>query len=129
MPIGRVTVHTATPIVPTETGTWIEGEQEIKPVDGTPFPVLLQLPTPGAEENVPRGRRTVTQPQIIYEPFDALGGDVVLGAEDELRISAPELAPALGGVETTWQVDGRPTVLSKPGFLVGFLARLKRVED
>ncbi|MGH2939450.1 MAG: hypothetical protein ACRDPE_15185 [Solirubrobacterales bacterium] len=129
MPIGRVTVHTAVPLVPTSTGEWIEGEEEVKPIEGTPFPVLLQLPTGGSEENVPRGRRTIQQPQIIYEPFDALGAEVVLSPADELLVTAAELAGALGALTTKWQVDGDPTPLAKPGQLKGFLARLKRVKD
>jgi hypothetical protein len=129
VPIGRVTVHTAVPLVPNEAGEWIEGEKEVKPVEGAPFPVLLQLPTGGAEENVPRGRRTIQQPQIIYEPFDALGAEVNLSPADELLVTAPELAGSLGAATTKWQVDGDPTPLAKPGFLVGFLARLKRVKD
>lgn len=126
MPIGRVTVHTAVPVVATEAGEWIEGEKEVVDTSGTPFNVLLQLPTGGSEEVVPRGRRTIKQPQIIYEPFDVTGGELTLSAEDELEVTAPELT---GPDPVKWQVDGDPTPLAKPGFLIGFLARLKRVED
>lgn len=127
--MGHALVHTAVPIVSSEDGEWIEGETDVEPIDGTPFPVLLQLPNANPEENVPRGRRTITQPQMLYEPFDVNGGEVELTAEDEVKVTATELARVLGTETTVWQVDGDPTVLAKPGFVVGFLARLKRVKD
>lgn len=126
MPIGRVTVHTAVPVEPTKDGDWVEGQRQVKRTKGPAFAVLLQLPTGGAEEVAPRGRRTIKQPQIIYEPFDVAGGDLSISAADELEITAPEIT---GPDPVLWQVDGDPTPLAKPGFLIGFLARLKRVED
>lgn len=129
MAMGHVLVHTAVPVISEEEGEWIEGETDVDAKDGTPFAVLFQLPTGGPEEVVPRGRRTIQQPQILYEPFDEAGGEVELTAADELKVTAPELKAALGAETTVWQVDGTPTPLSKPGFMVGFIARLKRVED
>jgi hypothetical protein len=129
MAMGHALVHTAVPRVSSEEGEWVEGERDVGPKDGTPFPVLLQLPTGGSEETVPRGRRSIQQPQILYEPFDVEGGEVTLTAADELKVTAEDLKGALGGATTVWQVDGDPTPLAKPGQLVGYLARLKRVKD
>lgn len=127
--MGHALVHTAVPIISSEDGEWIEGERDVEPIDGAEFAVLLQLPTGGPEETVPRGRRTIQQPQILYEPFDVEGGEVELTAADEIKVTAEELKGALGDTVTVWQVDGDPTPLSKPGFMVGYLARLKRVRD
>lgn len=126
MPLGRVTVHLAVPIAPVQSGEWVEGRREKKDEPGTPFDCLLQLPTGGSEEAVPRGRRVIKQPQILYEDFDHAGAELAIDAEDELEITAPELT---GPDPVKWQVDGAPTPLAKPGFLIGYLARLKRVED
>lgn len=126
MPLGTVTVHRAVPIEARKSETWVEGQRAVDREKGIPFSVLLQLPTGGAEEVVPRGRRTVRQPQILYEPFDDEGNDVLLSAEDELEVTAPELT---GPEPVCWEVDGEPTPLAKPGHLIGYLARLKRVED
>lgn len=126
MPIGRVTVHTAVPVEPRKSGDWVEGQRSGEPIEGAPFAVLLQLPTGGSEENVPRGRRTIKQPQILYEPFDATGAELAISSADELKVTAPELT---GPDPVLWQVDGDPTPLAKPGLKIGFLARLKRVED
>lgn len=126
MPLGRVTVHTAVPISPSKEGEWVEGRRERKDAPGTPFACLLQLPAGGTEENAPRGRRTIKQPQILYENFDATGGELSISPADELAITAPEVT---GPDPVRWQVDGAPTPLAKPGFRIGFMARLKRVED
>lgn len=124
--MGRVMVHTAVPVVSSEEGEWIEGETDVEPKDGTPFPCLLQLPNASPEEVIPRGRRTIIQPQILFEPFDAAGGEVSLSAADEIKVTAPELT---GPDPVKYQVDGEPTQLAKPGTRIGFLARLKRVKD
>lgn len=126
MPLGSVTVHRAVQRRLQKTDEWVEGQRKTEETGGIPFPVLLQLPTGGSEEVSPRGRRKIKQPQILFEPFDEEGGELSISAEDELEITAPELT---GPDAVLWQVDGDPSPLAKPGFLIGYLARLKRVED
>lgn len=128
MPLGRVTVHTAVPLVTVRGDDWVEGDTDVAdPVEGTPFSVLLQLPNASPEENVPRGRRVIVQPQILYEPFDVKGGVIELSAADEVKVTAPELPGHAQPV--TYQVEGDPIPMAKPGITIGFLARLKRVKD
>jgi hypothetical protein len=127
MALGDKTIHPAVPVEPKKSGEWVEGRRQVAEDEGPPFHVLLQLPTGGTEDStVPRGRRVIKQPQILYEPFADDGSEVELKAADELLVTAPELT---GPNPVRWQVDGAPTPLAKPGFLIGWLARLKRVED
>lgn len=129
MPLASVLVHVGVPVVETagERPEYVEGEPETtRPVDGSPFDCLLILPRGGDEDEIPRGRRKVKRPVILFEPFDVTGADFELRAEDRVKVTAPELT----GVDPVlWQVEGDPTPMAKPGFLVGYEAALKRVED
>lgn len=126
MPLGDVCVHTATPTGTVEEGDWIEGERDPVLVDGTPFDCFLMLPA-AREQSTPRGRRTIRQPTILYEPEDQAGAEIVLEAENELTIVAEELPGHADGMR--YQVDGDPEPLAAPGDLIGFEARLKAVKD
>lgn len=128
MPLGSVLVHTAVRLREVaESGEYVEGEPpETKPTEGPPFDCFLILPRGGSEANVPRGRRVVDRPVILYEPLDQTGADLSLDAADEVLITAEEL---FGSEPKKYQIDGDPTPLAKPGFVVGFEAALKRVDD
>lgn len=128
MPLGTVTVHTATIIsieVDPDEETWIEGEPDEKEVEGQTFDCFLSLAaTP--EEDTPIRRRRVKKPTLLYEAEDDDGNVIALAPEDELLITAEELT---GPDPVRWQVDGEPLPLAPPGRLIGFEAKLKRVED
>jgi hypothetical protein len=126
MPLGDVCVHTATPTSTSEIGPRIEGERDQEPQEATPFDCFLMLPA-SREQDTPRGRRTIRQPTILYEPEDQLGHAVLLEAENELMILAEELPGHDEPVR--YQVDGDPEPLAAPGDLIGFEARLKAIKD
>lgn len=130
MSLASVLVHVGVPIReedPSAEEEWVEGEPaETAPVEGTAFDCFLIVPSGGEEENVPRGRRKIRRPVILYEPFDVTGADLALHAEDRVEITAPELT---GSEPVLWQIEGEPTPMAKPGYLVGYEASLKRVED
>lgn len=121
--------HTATPRRPTQSGTRVQGEREVKDVPGTPFACFLILPTGGREQPAPRGRRTVTTPTLLLPELDDAGAPVAITAELLIDVSAPEYAPQLGAETVRWQVDGDATPFAKPGELVGSMVTLKRVRD
>jgi hypothetical protein len=130
MPLGSVLLHVGVPLreQPTEEDPeYVEGEPATtEPTEGAEFDCLLIFPRGGDEETPPRGRRTVKRPVILYEPFDVAGADLVLKAEDQVKVTAEELT---GPEPVTWQIDGEPTPMAKPGFLVGIEAALKRIDD
>jgi hypothetical protein len=146
--LGDVTVHTATPILTTtseDEDTWVEGE----PDETTSFGVVFDcfyMHGRGATEQpaVPRGRRKVEGPTIIYESERDDGSIVQLVAEDEVVIDPGDdegIWAVLGGEGQTvkvgneeipgvrFQVDGDPEPFQPPGEVLGFQARLKRVVD
>lgn len=134
MPLASVLAHTATPIRRSAGGTWIEGEfVPNADAQGTPFAAALFLPQPTGEQTatVTWGRR-VTEPTLLYEPFDQAGGTVGLNAEDEVLVVAPEINEAQGKPADTsvlWQVVGDPQPFGRPGApVVGLQATLRRVE-
>jgi len=114
---------------------WIEGEPGDGPsaVAGPQFPAVLFLPL-GQEEAGPRARK-VTRPTLLWEPVNADTGEAVdpPGPDDELLISAPELAgwfeqaPGEEDGVGRWQVDGPPQPFGPPGTVIGVQAILKAV--
>jgi hypothetical protein len=128
MPLGTVLVHTATvksTVVDPDEETWVEGEPDEKEVTGPVFACFLQLTTT-SEEQSPMRRRRVEKPTLMYEPEDEEGNEFSLAPEDELLIVAEELT---GTDPVLWQVDGEPTPMAPPGYVVGYQAKLKRVVD
>lgn len=128
MPLPDVCIHVCTPVSMVETGTLVEGEGDIEPVEGTPFQGILFLPQ-GSEEQNPYRPRKLSRPTLLYLPKDALGAAVVLKAEDELLIAAPELAPWTGAAEARWQLEGVPQPFGPPGSVIGIQAALVKVDD
>lgn len=135
-----VLVHTCTPMRNPETqsspATWIEGEPgpETTPgaaTAGTPFPCVLFLPTPGGTQPNAYRIRQVRTPTLLFNAYQ--DDDVtpnVIGHEDEVLISAPELAAWLGGQNPVrWLVSGEPRPFGPPGDVIGLEATLERVED
>lgn len=132
MPLADVLVHTAVPVVykRTETEERIAGEIDTtqegdEPGEGVAFDCFLQLPQ-GQEAEQDRRRRKIRRPTILYENEDVMGQPFVLSAEDELDITAEELT---GPESVRWKVEGEPEPLARPGELIGFQARLRRVSD
>jgi hypothetical protein len=141
MPLGDVMVHLATPIETTTDGNWEEGEPDEIRAPVEPFDCFY-MQGRGASEtpNVPRGRRKVEQPTILYEAERDDGSLIQLSAEDEIVIDAEEvLGIAAYGMElegdqiaipgVLFQVDGDPEPFQPPGEVIGYEARLKRVVD
>ena len=128
MPIGDVTVHVGVVLETESSGSYAQGEPaEVKPVIKQTIDCLLQIPRGGDEDSdAPKGRRKITRPMIIFEPFDVLGADFSLAAEDSILITAPELT---GPDPVLWQVVGDPTPFAPPGDVIGYEANLRRVED
>lgn len=118
--------HTATPILYIVEGDRIEGERDVTPVPGTPFGCFLQLPGGEEDSGTPRGRRQIKRPTLLFRATDLAGDVIDLSSADELDIVAPLLT---GPAAVRWQVVGTPEYLAAPRRLVGFQARLKRVED
>lgn len=118
--------HTATPVLWVQSGDRIEGERDVTPVDGTPFGCYLILPGGEEDSGSARGRRQIKRPTILYRAKDLAGDVIDLRASDEVRIVAPNVT---GPDPVTWQVVGSPEPFTPPRRLVGFQARLKRVED
>lgn len=144
--LAHILVHAATPVRYTEGGSdtpadqWIEGEPGAdgpEPIKGEPFACVLFLPL-GAEESPgadsPRPRKS-SRPTIMYETPRADGTAVVLSADDELLIAAPELSAHFEQAEGEaagvgrWQVDGRPQPFGPPGEVIGVQANVKQVTD
>lgn len=126
--LGDVCVHEATPVsteASTDEETWVEGEPDEDEVKGASFDCFYM--DPGANtQNMPRGRRKIDDPTILYEAEREDGSLVEVVAEDELLILAEEI---LGPTPVRFQVNGDPTPLAAPGELIGYECRLKRVID
>lgn len=128
MPLADVCIHVVTPVSMVEAGPLIEGEADTEPVDGTPFMGVLFLPQ-GSEEQNPYKPRKITRPTLLYLPTDTTGAAVVLKAEDEVLIDAPELEPWTGAAAARWQLDGVPQPFGPPGSVIGIQAALVKVDD
>lgn len=118
--------HTATPVIYVEAGERIEGERDVEPVTGVSFGCFLQLPGGEEDNSSPRGRRQVKRPTLLYRARDFVGDVIAVAASDDLLIVAPLIT---GPDAVRWQVVGDPEPLASPRRLVGFQARLRRVED
>lgn len=131
----HILVHSATPISFREGAAgdeWIEGEPGeagAEPVQGVPFACILFLPGPGGEEANAFKPRAVRRPTLLFNPTRDDGSPVALTHEDELLISAPELASFTGAAVVRWQLDGDAQPFGPPGRVGGAQATLKRVED
>lgn len=128
MALSDVCIHTCTPVSMQETGPLIEGEADTEPVEGIPFMGVLFLPQ-GTEEQNPYKPRKITRPTLLYLPLDTTGAAVVLEAEDEVLIEAPELEPWTGAAEARWQIDGTPQPFGPPGSVIGIQSALVKVDD
>jgi hypothetical protein len=118
--------HTATPVLWVQSGERIEGERDVSMELGTPFGCFLQLPGGEEDSGTPRGRRQVKRPTLLFNARDLIGEVIELSNADELLVEAPLLT---GPDPVRWQIVGTPEYLASPRRLVGFQARLKRVED
>lgn len=128
MPFADIMVHVGVVLEVQSSGGYAQGEPaEVEPVPKQTIDCFLQLPR-GADEDeeAPRGRRKITRPTLMYEPFDILGGDFTLKAEDLIDITAPELT---GPDPVRWQVVGDAEPFARPGDLIGSRSYLRRVED
>lgn len=131
------TPHTAQPTRVEENravpaGQWIEGEPGnvgATPVPATTFPCFLFLPQSGESEGGERSwrPRSVRRPTIMFDPAEVTGKQP--GKEDELLITAPELAAFTGGSPARWQVEGIPQPFGPPGVVIGAQVALKQVTD
>lgn len=128
MALEDVCIHSASTVSLVESGTKIEGEADVAPVEGTPFACVLFLPQ-GAEEQNPYRPRKISRPTLLYLPLDIDGQPVVLKAEDSIVIAAPELAPWTGATEAEWRVEGTPQPFGPPGEVIGIQAILVKVDD
>lgn len=131
--IGTTMPHVAVPVSYEDEGVadWIEGEPTaggLEAVDGNAFPCILFLPTPGAQDT-PYRLRTVQTPTMLFNPRRPDNTIVTLSHEDELLITASELAPWTGAETTRWQVDGEPQPFGPPGSVIGLLATVRQVRD
>lgn len=126
MALGDVCIHwawTITTADSTDEDTWVEGEPDEEPVEGAKFECFFM--DPGEREtNSPVSSKKITQPTLLLEACREDETPVVLKAEDELMVEAPEI---LGDDPVRFQVDGGPTPLAPPGELIGYEVRLKRV--
>lgn len=124
----HVLVHEAVPISRLREGArTVQGERELIVEEGTPFDCFFIEGSGGTEDRGdPRGQRVRRASNtILFQPEDREGQPVNLSSRQEVLITAEEL----GMERQRWQIDGEPTTLAGPGFLVGFEARLIRVED
>ena len=141
MALGDVMVHLATPIETTTDDNYIEGESDDLRAPVEAFDCFY-MHGRGATEasNVPRGRRKIEQPTILYEAEREDGTMIHLSAKDEIVIDAEEvLGIAAYPIEVDgdeilvpgvlFQVDGDPEPFQPPGEVIGYEARLKRVVD
>lgn len=144
----HILVHTATPVSfreGVEGDEWIEGEPgEGGPtaVEGVPFECVLFLPGPGGEDSSAAAAfkpRVVRRPTLLYNPTRNIldgsrgllgdGSAIAVTSEDELLISAPELAGWTGGARVRWQADGDSQPFGPPGRVLGVMATLLQVRD
>jgi len=130
MPLADVCVHSGWPVTTLDKvqdddaeDLWLEGEPDEEEVEGEPFDCFFM--DPGEKEvTSPVGSKKIKQPTILLEGEREDGTPIVLKAEDQVKILAPEI---LGPQAILFQVDGGPTPLAAPGDLIGWEARLKRV--
>lgn len=138
MPLADVCVHTATPVTTrdaTDPATWIEGEPDETVTMGTPFDCFFMISIrrrsnsnySGAREeaNFPTQRK-IESPSVIFEAERDDGTEIEITAEDELDIVAEEI---FGASPVRFQVEGDPIPFAKPGEVIGWEARLRRVID
>lgn len=129
----RILVHTATPVqfVEAPSEGWAEGEpgEGVEPALGVPFQCVLFLPGPGGEQSSQYRPRVVRTPTLLYNPTRDDDSVVVVNAEDELLVEAPELAPWTGADVVRWLAEGDPQPFGPPGLVYGLMATLRRVED
>lgn len=125
MPLPDVCVHPARVVEWRKTGQKIQGEQEVQPVPGQSFMCFLILPGAKPVEN-PWSRKVVTQPTILFTPFDVTGAPFELKRSVEVFITAPELT---GPDEVKWYVDGDPEPFAKPGLRIGSQVGLRKTRE
>ena len=130
--LGAFMEHEATLVNPTEVKdgdgdvVWREGEPEVADVspDGPPGPTfdcLLILPGAGQQVETPRGRRTVKRPTLLHEEEG-----LELNSASLLDVVAEEVT---GPDPVRWQVDADAVPLALPGWYVGGMVFVKRVDD
>jgi hypothetical protein len=124
--VGIPRPHTATPVIYLQGGERIQGEKDVARELATPFGCFLQIPVGAEDDSQPRGNRQVKRPTLLYRAKDIVGDVIELRPADELEIVAPLLT---GPDPVVWQVLGSPEPLAAPRRLIGFQARLRRVED
>lgn len=146
-----ILVHAAVPLTYEEPQTnptsWIEGEPGDQgggePVQGPGFACVLFMPGPGGEQQNTYRPKVITQPTILYNPtrdmnraaangapvITADNSPVVITNEDELLVTAPELAAWTGDVTVRWQAVGDAQPFGPPGSVFGILATLRAVRD
>jgi hypothetical protein len=152
MPLPQyILVHTAVPLTyeepQTDPATWIEGEPGSagggEPTNGTPFVCVLFMPSPGGEQQNEYRPKVIRQPTILYNPtrdqpkaafagapaVPANNTPIVITNEDELMITAPELAAWTGGDTVRWQAAGDAQPFGPPGVVFGIMATLRIVKD
>jgi hypothetical protein len=133
----RILVHTAVPISFEEPQSspaeWIEGEPGPsgggEPVVGVAFACVLFLPGPGGQVQNEFRSRVVREPTLMYNPTRGDDTPIVVLAENELMVTAPELAPWTGGETVRWLTVGDPQPFGPPGQVYGLQATLRQVKD
>lgn len=140
----RILTHVATPLQYVEDDDapeWIEGEpgpSGVTPTLGAAFVCVLFLPAPGGAASDAYRPRTVRTPTLMYNPtrdhaHGAAVADhsaIVVTAEMELLVDAPELAPWMGGTSPArWQATGDAQPFGPPGKVYGIQSTLQRVEN
>jgi hypothetical protein len=138
MPLGDVCIHTATPILTitdTDEESYVEGEPDEDTTPGVPFGCLFLMSirrratsnTTGAREDATfPAQRKIESPTILYEAERDGGSPIEVVAEDEIDILAEEI---LGPSPVRFQVEGDPIPMARPGEVIGWECRLKRVID
>lgn len=145
----HILVHVAVPLVygEDEEGTvdWAEGEPGggPEPSPGDAFVCVVFLPGPGGSVPNEYRPKTIRTPTLLCNPsrnarrpaappFPEVADDqtaIILGQDDELLITAPELAPWTGGETVRWQVSGGVQAFGRPGTVMGLLASISQVKD
>jgi hypothetical protein len=131
----HILVHRATPrsyVEAADAGPWLAGEPGARGPEvvlGAPFPCVLFLPSPGGAQDTTFRPKVVKRPTLLFNPTRLDGSLVLVGSEDELAVSAPELEAWTGAAEARWQVDGDPQPFGPPGLVYGVVATLKIVRD
>lgn len=129
----RILVHTATPVqfVEATVEGWAEGEpgEGVEASLGVPFQCVLFLPGPGGEQSETYRPRVVRTPTLLYNPSRDDDSPIVIRNEDELLISAPELAAWTGADEVRWQAVGDAQPFGPPGSVYGIQATVRQIRD